>query len=48
MEVTRSGKPNYSRIGQWLRNELYRDKDFKLWVLNLYYKQGIKWLNSKK
>ena len=47
MKVTRGDKPDYSLVGKWLRNELYNHKDYKLWVLTLYYQQGIKWLNSK-
>lgn len=47
MKVTRSDKPDYTSVGKWLRNELYSHKDFKLWVLELFYKQGIKFLNSK-
>lgn len=48
MKVTRSDKPDYSLVRKWLRNELYNHKDYKLWVLKLYYKQPLKLLNSNK
>ena len=28
MKVTRSDNPNYSLVGKWLRNELYRKNNY--------------------
>ena len=42
MQINRSDKPNYYKVRNWLRTELYNDKDFKHWVMmNLFREEGL-------
>lgn len=34
MKINRSDKPDYSLVRDWFRRELYKSKEFKVWMYN--------------
>lgn len=47
MKINRSDNPDFSLIGKWLRRELNGSKEFRLWILGLLFRSGIKFINRK-